>query len=249
MREKYGENPHTHENYHIASHLFTNNRGDNAKIPCGALFYPLVGILAGNLQSVTCSFRCCIESKVFCHDKNFEFTPEQLLHRDRPLVSRQPYDLVRRTLDVSQPITLYAGLCRRRRWPEPLYESFGCPTGYTCVVRVNNREYQTDGVCDTDTLARESAAMRAYLICRNFSVNDGMYPAGHAHGGIVQGIPVAIGTGRRSRYADDTDTSTSGGSRSGGSSPESYDGGRVGRDRPARVPTRALAYGHRGLQS
>jgi len=144
-------------------------------------------------------------------------------------------------------IMYLAGLCRRRRWPEPLYESFGCPTGYTCVVRVNNREYQADGVCDTDTLARENAAMRAYLICRNFSINDGMYPTGHDHGGIVQGIPVAIGTGRRSRYADDTDTSTSGGSRSGGSSPESYDGGRVGRDRPGPVPTRALAYGHRGL--
>jgi hypothetical protein len=114
-------------------------------------------------------------------------------------------------------------------------------------VRVNNREYQTDGVCDTKKLACENAAMRAYLICRNFSVNDGMYPAGHDHGGIVQGIPVAIGTGRRSRYADDTDTSTSGGSRSGGSSPESYDGGRVGRDRLAPAPSRALAYGQRGL--
>ncbi|EGE04995.1 hypothetical protein TEQG_03839 [Trichophyton equinum CBS 127.97] len=98
-------------------------------------------------------------------------------------------------------------------------------TRYTCVVRVNNREYQTDEVCQTELLAREKAAMRAYLICRNFSVNDGMYPAGHDHGGVVQGIPVAIGKDRRPRYSDDTDTSTSssGDSRSGGSSPESYE--------------------------
>ncbi|PGH27312.1 hypothetical protein AJ80_01022 [Polytolypa hystricis UAMH7299] len=134
-------------------------------------------------------------------------------------------------------------LCRRRRWPEPHYECYSSPSGYTCVVRVNNREYQTDSVYETGTIARESAAMRAYLICRNFSVNDGMYPAGHNHGGIVQGIPVAIGTGRRGHYADDTDTSTSGGSRSGGSSPESYEvGQRAVRDRQAAGPTRALAY-------
>jgi hypothetical protein len=97
------------------------------------------------------------------------------------------------------------------------------------VVRVNNREYQTDAVCETEVRARESAAMRAYLICRNFSVNDGMYPAGHSQGGAVQGIPVAIGTGRKSSRDDDTDTSfSSGGSSSGGSSPESRERVRLG---------------------
>lgn len=77
--------------------------------------------------------------------------------------------------------------------------------------------------------------MRAYLICRNFSVNDGMYPAGHDHGGVVQGVPVAIGTGRdatsitsngggggKGRYSLSSSgmslSSGSGGSRSGGSS-------------------------------
>ena len=135
-----------------------------------------------------------------------------------------------------------AGLCRRRRWPDPLYEPFGCPSGYTCVVRVNNREYQTDTIYATQTLAEENAAMRAYLICRNFSVNDGMYPAGHDHGGIIQGAPVAIGADRRSRYADDTDNSGSTGSRSGGSSPESYEG-RIHRpSRRTSGPARALAY-------
>ncbi|KAL4943056.1 hypothetical protein BDV06DRAFT_221572 [Aspergillus oleicola] len=149
-----------------------------------------------------------------------------------------------------------ASLCRRRHWPEPLYESYASAgsngsnssnssgnthassPGYTCIVRVNNREYQTDTICASETLARENAAMRAYLICRNFSVNDGKYPAGHDHGGVVQGIPVAIGKGRRarsSRYPDDcgalSDMSTSEGSygsRSGGSSPESYDVERLG---------------------
>lgn len=141
-----------------------------------------------------------------------------------------------------------AGLCRRRRWPEPLYEPLaGSTTGFSCVVRVNNREYQTDEFYESEMLARENAAMRAYLICRNFSVNDGMYPAGHDHRGFVQGIPVAIGTGRKPRYTDDTDTSVSSDSRSGGSSPESCEGGRLGRDHQPPVPTRALAYAHRGI--
>ncbi|PLB54942.1 hypothetical protein P170DRAFT_27245 [Aspergillus steynii IBT 23096] len=142
-------------------------------------------------------------------------------------------------------ILYLASLCRRRRWPEPQYESYASTSGFTCTVRVNNREYQTDIVCENETLAREGAAMRAYLICRNFSVNDGMYPAGHDHGGVVQGIPVAIGTGRKPRYGDDTDISTSGESRSGGSSPESYEGGRIDRDRPVG-PSRALAFESRG---
>lgn len=105
-------------------------------------------------------------------------------------------------------------------------------------------------------MARENAAMRAYLICRNFSVNDGMYPAGHDHGGVLQGVPVAIGTGRGSRRVsssqygighDESDSaSMSGGSRSGGSSPESHDGARLmsrdHRDRYETMAARALAY-------
>ncbi|PYH34526.1 uncharacterized protein BO87DRAFT_458884 [Aspergillus neoniger CBS 115656] len=132
-------------------------------------------------------------------------------------------------------------LCRRRHWADPAYESYAVGGGYTCIVRVNNREYQTEDVCESKTLAEENAAMRAYLICRNFSVNDGMYPAGHEHrGGPIQGIPVAIGTGRKGRYGDETDMSTSGESRSGGSSPESCEG-RL--DRRGVGPTRALAFG------
>ena len=100
--------------------------------------------------------------------------------------------------------------------------------GFVCVVRVNNREYRTDTGYQTEGLARENAAMRAYLICRNFSVNDGKFPAGQgSRGEVVQGRPVAIGTERRSTasssssytslYSDDS--SISSGSRSGGSSP------------------------------
>ncbi|KAL8999958.1 MAG: hypothetical protein Q9188_005781 [Gyalolechia gomerana] len=113
---------------------------------------------------------------------------------------------------------VFLGLCKRRQWPQPHYESYPTSAGYACVARVNNREYQTDTTYGNDLLARENAAMRAYLICRNFSVNDGMYPSGHARGPIIQGLPVAIGTERRSIYIDDHDN----GSRSGGSSPRSY---------------------------
>ena len=116
------------------------------------------------------------------------------------------------------------GLCHRRQWPEPHYEAYPSRAGFKCVVRVNNREYHTDTTYESDVLARENAAMRAYLICRNFSVNDGMYPSGHhKRGGVLQGMPVAIGTERRSTYHEEPDSSSSTGSRSGGSSPSSYD--------------------------
>ncbi|KAI9700047.1 MAG: hypothetical protein M1836_002581 [Candelina mexicana] len=99
-----------------------------------------------------------------------------------------------------------------------------------------------------DTLARENAAMRAYLICRNFSVNDGMYPAGHNKGGVVQGLPVAIGTGRRtSAYVDEYGRgsgSSSNSSTSESSSPASSDNGKeMGERSRGGGLSRALAYG------
>ena len=118
-----------------------------------------------------------------------------------------------------------AGLCHRRQWPEPLYESYATRSGVKCVVRVNNREYHADATYANERLASENAAMRAYLICRNFSVNDGMYPTPHQRvaGGVLQGMPVAIGRERRSGVysSDEMDSSSSNGSRSGGSSPGS----------------------------
>ena len=115
------------------------------------------------------------------------------------------------------------GLCDRRHWPSPHYGTYSSSAGYGCVVTVNNREYQTDAYYPTEYLAKENAAMRAYLICRNFSVNDGMYPIGHDHGGIVQGIPTAIGTGRHSHRHNGSDTSSS-----PGSSPGRHDNPRKG---------------------
>ena len=145
-------------------------------------------------------------------------------------------------IDQSLTDVLPLGLCRRRQWPDPHYEIYGSKSGYTCVARVNNREYQTDTTYRSEALARENAAMRAYLICRNFSVNDGMYPSGPGKGGVLQGLPVAIGSERRSIYSEDTDTSSNGGSRSGGSSPRSFGSARSSGDHrafayePPRIP-------------
>ncbi|KAI2628826.1 hypothetical protein GGR54DRAFT_636540 [Hypoxylon sp. NC1633] len=89
-------------------------------------------------------------------------------------------------------------LCRRRGWRDPSYECYRDPSGYTCLVLVNGREYQTDLAYESDHLAQENAAMRAFMVCRNFSVNGGML----ARNGIVQGLP-ANDSGRRkkSRHA------------------------------------------------
>ncbi|KAL1297414.1 hypothetical protein AAFC00_004947 [Neodothiora populina] len=89
------------------------------------------------------------------------------------------------------------GLCDRRAWPKPYYQAHQPQPGYwTCIVRVNNREYSTDVAYARKDLAQESAATRAYMICRNFSVNDGMYPGQRLEAG-AQGMPVAIGAGRK----------------------------------------------------
>ncbi|KAH8903202.1 hypothetical protein BR93DRAFT_216446 [Coniochaeta sp. PMI_546] len=77
-------------------------------------------------------------------------------------------------------------LCRRRGWGDPSYEHIRTTNGWTCLVYVNGREYQTDLAYESDMLAQENAAMRAFMVCRNFSVNGGML----ARNGIVQGLPV-----------------------------------------------------------
>jgi hypothetical protein len=51
---------------------------------------------------------------------------------------------------------------------------------------VNGREYLTDVEYESDGLAQENAAMRAFMVCRNFSINGGML----ARNGVVQGLPV-----------------------------------------------------------
>ena len=75
-----------------------------------------------------------------------------------------------------------------------MYECYRDSNGYTCLVLVNGREYQTDLAYESGGLAQENAAMRAFMVCRNFSVNGGML----ARNGIVQGLPADDST-RRSR--------------------------------------------------
>ncbi|KAK4166417.1 hypothetical protein QBC43DRAFT_17876 [Cladorrhinum sp. PSN259] len=87
-------------------------------------------------------------------------------------------------------------LCRRRGWHDPSYECYRDGSGYTCLVLVNGREYQTDLAYESGYLAQENAAMRAFMVCRNFSVNGGML----ARNGIVQGLPAEETPSRRSRH-------------------------------------------------
>ncbi|POS76546.1 hypothetical protein DHEL01_v205049 [Diaporthe helianthi] len=96
-----------------------------------------------------------------------------------------------------------AGLCQRRGWEQPTYECYREPGGYTCLVLVNGREYQTDLAYESDELARENAAMRAFMVCRNFSVNGGML----ARNGIVQGLP-ADESNRKHRKSSSRHTSS-----------------------------------------
>lgn len=95
------------------------------------------------------------------------------------------------------------GLCQRRGWEQPTYECYREPGGYTCLVLVNGREYQTDLAYESDELARENAAMRAFMVCRNFSVNGGML----ARNGIVQGLP-ADESNRKHRKSSSRHTSS-----------------------------------------
>ncbi|KAF2224916.1 hypothetical protein BDZ85DRAFT_309016 [Elsinoe ampelina] len=120
-------------------------------------------------------------------------------------------------------IMYLTSLCTRRSWPTPQFSSFRTRTGYGCVVRVNNREYTTGDVSyATEELARNAAATQAYMICRNFSVNDGMLPgqrpgmAAAGNAGGTQGLPVAIGTGRHRRATGGVEEGASSGSSAGG---------------------------------
>ncbi|KAL2350187.1 hypothetical protein BJ546DRAFT_1031913 [Cryomyces antarcticus] len=138
-------------------------------------------------------------------------------------------------------IMYLTGLCHRRHWPDPLFDTYRTRHGYQCTVRVNNREYTTDTGYESDELARNAAATRAYMICRNFSGGNG----------IVQGLPVAIGAGRRSTCTTTPSDCESGDSvyaeaASGGSSPRSseHDAGNE-RKRRSRSST-ALCFCGRG---
>lgn len=125
------------------------------------------------------------------------------------------------------------GLCERRHWSSPLYEPYQTRLGHFCKVRVNNREYSTDVPYKSAALARDGAATKAFMICRNFSANDGMYPGQRpGSGGVVQGLPVAIGEGRAttrscrsSMTGSEVSASDGSGGSSGGESPRSFESG------------------------
>jgi hypothetical protein len=89
-----------------------------------------------------------------------------------------------------------AGLCRRRGWLDPLYECSQGSLGLTCLVLVNGREYITDIEYESDGLAQENAAMGAFMVCRNFSVNGGLL----ARKGVVQGLPAHEHSRRHGRH-------------------------------------------------
>ncbi|ODA82368.1 hypothetical protein RJ55_00875 [Drechmeria coniospora] len=118
-------------------------------------------------------------------------------------------------------------LCRRRGWIDPAYELYRDNSGFTCLVLVNGREYQTDLAYESDVLAQENAAMRAFMVCRNFSVNGGML----ARNGIVQGLPATTETGhrRKSRHTSSRESNDShgrgrrSGNHSSSSSTDSFD--------------------------
>jgi hypothetical protein len=97
-------------------------------------------------------------------------------------------------------------LCRRRGWHDPTYECYRDANGYTCLVLVNGREYQTDLEYESNTLAQENAAMRAFMVCRNFSVNGGML----ARNGIVQGLPADEAGRKPKKSSRHTSTSNHG---------------------------------------
>ncbi|RMY42347.1 hypothetical protein D0865_12036 [Hortaea werneckii] len=145
------------------------------------------------------------------------------------------------------------GVCNRRQWPDPHYEPYHNSQGYFCKVRVNNREYSTDVPYKSESLAREGAAMNAWMICRNFSHNDGMRPGARpgqrsANGASVQGLPVAIGTGRKGvnrHSASSYESASSDGLSTGSSSPKSLESGfdqqmrQVTHQLPSVTPRRA----------
>jgi hypothetical protein len=92
-------------------------------------------------------------------------------------------------------LTSILGLYWRRGWEYPVYEIYKTSSSYTCHVLVHSQEYQTDLAYASDRLAQENAAMRAFMVCRNFSMNGGML----ARNGVVQGLPASESRSRHRR--------------------------------------------------
>jgi hypothetical protein len=146
--------------------------------------------------------RCGCLFQRLARDADFPYWPSPHVEWGLlPSIPRRFFNLHQSTI-----LMLLTGLCRRRGWRDPLYETYRSRTGFTCLVLVNGREYQTDLAYESDHLAQENAAMRAFMVCRNFSVNGGML----ARNGVVQGLPASE---NRSRHRDKRRSGGSGGHR------------------------------------
>jgi len=91
-------------------------------------------------------------------------------------------------------IIYLSSLCCRRRWTDPHYECFKYNQGYSCVVRVNQRDYVTDVGYQTEVLAKEAAAQLAYHITTNESqfakINGSLPQTIYANGTMKYGWKV-----------------------------------------------------------
>lgn len=100
-----------------------------------------------------------------------------------------------------------------------MYECFQHESRFTCVVRVNGWDYLTDSAYESDLMAQDNAAMRAYMECRNFSVNGGTL----ARNGIIQGLPVpATSKHRHSPFRSGRRSGGNGHTSSSGSNKNSH---------------------------
>ncbi|KAI0170993.1 hypothetical protein BJ166DRAFT_576331 [Pestalotiopsis sp. NC0098] len=63
-------------------------------------------------------------------------------------------------------------LCQRRGWPDPIYECQQDGSGHSCVVLVNDHDYQTELTYESNDLAKEHAAMLAWWKASEQSDSD-----------------------------------------------------------------------------
>ncbi|KAI1325075.1 hypothetical protein F5Y16DRAFT_379252 [Xylariaceae sp. FL0255] len=87
-------------------------------------------------------------------------------------------------LKMKTKLSAFLALCLRRGWSSPSYKSYPECGGYSCRVLVNEREYHTDIIHQSASMAMENAATRAFMKIRSFSAHGGMV----ARNGIVQGV-------------------------------------------------------------
>lgn len=63
-------------------------------------------------------------------------------------------------------------LCQRRGWPDPIYECHEDGSGHSCMVLINDHDYQTELTYESNDLAKEHAAMLAWWKASEQSDSD-----------------------------------------------------------------------------